>query len=54
MSLSKAEKTSLLEKNIVLCKEIHENPVMLEEVGISKIRQKKILIDCKILCELTF
>src|SRR5210317_1676071 len=35
MSLSKAEKTSLLEKNIVLCKEIHENPVMLEEVGIS-------------------
>lgn len=53
MSLSKAEKTSLLKKNIVLCKEIHEKPILLEEVGISKIRQKKILTDCKILCEST-
>jgi len=41
MSLSKAEKTSLLEKNIVLCKEIHEKPILLEEVGISKIIQKR-------------
>lgn len=51
MSLTKAEKTSLLENNIVLCKEIHQNPILLEEIGMSKIRQKKVLADCKILCE---
>jgi hypothetical protein len=53
MSLSKAEKTLLLEKNIVLCKEIYDNPILLEEIGISKVRQKKILTDCKVLCEST-
>lgn len=50
MSLSRAEKTMLLNYNIVLCKEIHENPDLLNEIGISKIRQKKILEDSKNLC----
>lgn len=51
MSLSKAEKTMLLNKDIVLCREIHQNPEILNEIGISKIRQKRILVDSKILCE---
>lgn len=39
-TLTKAEKTKLLDKDIVLCKELHENPVLLEQIGIDKKRQK--------------
>ena len=49
-TLTKAEKRKLLDKNIVLCKEIYENSYLLEEIGIDKIRQKKILDDSLQLC----
>lgn len=49
-TLTKSEKTKLMDKGIVLCKEIHENPHLLEEIGISHERNKKILEDCKDLC----
>ncbi|SNZ01394.1 ATP cone domain-containing protein [Flagellimonas pacifica] len=51
-TLTKAEKTGLLKKDIVLCKELSDNPQLLQEAGISKIRQKKILTDSQELCNL--
>lgn len=50
-TLTKAEKTKLLDKGIVLCKEIHETPTLLNEIGIDKTRHKKILEDSEALCK---
>jgi hypothetical protein len=50
-SLTKAEKGKLLDSGIVLCKELHENPHLLDKIGISKTRQKKILQDSFELCK---
>lgn len=49
-TLTKFEKRQLLDKGIVLCKEIYENPSLLEQIGITKSRQKKILDDSLELC----
>ena len=49
-TLTKAEKSKLLDKGIVLCKDINENPSLLEQLGIAKQRQKKILEDSEELC----
>lgn len=49
-SITKSEKTKLLDKGIVLCKEINENPSILKQVGIKKSRHKNILDDSKDLC----
>ena len=49
-TLTKAEKSKLLDKGIVLCKEINENPSLLEQIGIPKQRQKNILKDSRELC----
>lgn len=49
-TLTKAEKSKLLEKGIVLCKEINENPSLLEQIGLAKQRQKGILEDSEKLC----
>jgi Holliday junction resolvase-like predicted endonuclease len=49
-SLTKAEKTKLLDTGIVLCKELVENPGFLEQIGISNPRRKKILEDSEELC----
>ena len=50
-SLTKSEKFKLLDKGIVLCKEVLENPKLLEEIRVSKIRYKKILEDSHSLCK---
>jgi hypothetical protein len=50
-TLTKAEKTKLLDKDIVLCKELHENPALLRQIGIDKKRHKKILEDSEALCK---
>ena len=50
-TLTKAEKTKLLDKGIVLCKELNEKPSLLTEMRISKERQKKILEDSEELCK---
>jgi len=50
-TLTKAEKTKLLDKDIVLCKELHENPALLEQIGVDKKRHKKILEDSEALCK---
>lgn len=49
-TLSKAEKSKLLEKGIVLCKELHEKPALLEQIGVQKSRHKNILEDSRELC----
>jgi len=52
-TLTKAEKTKLLDKDIVLCKELHENPKLLEQIGIDKTRHQKILEDSEELCKIS-
>ncbi|TVZ28751.1 transcriptional regulator NrdR family protein [Gillisia sp. Hel_I_86] len=49
-TLTKSEKTKLLDIGIVLCKELHENPALLEQIGIDKKRHKNILEDSRELC----
>jgi hypothetical protein len=49
-TLTKSEKTKLLDNGMVLCKEIHENPTILDQIGIPKERHKNILDDSKELC----
>ena len=50
-TMTKAEKTKLLDKGIVLCKELHETPTLLNEIGVDKTRHKKILEDSEALCK---
>jgi len=49
-TLTKNEKAKLLDKGIVLCKELHENPIILDQINIPKARQKNILDDSNQLC----
>ncbi|MBI0398094.1 restriction endonuclease [Cyclobacterium marinum] len=49
-SLTKAEKQKLIDKMIVLCKELCEKPQLLEEIGISQTRVKKIIKEGKEIC----
>jgi hypothetical protein len=49
-TITKSEKTKLLDNGMVLCKEIHENPTILDQIGIPKERHKNILDDSKELC----
>lgn len=49
-TMTKAEKKMLLNKGIVLCRELHERPLLLEQIGIDKTRHKKILEDSEKLC----
>ena len=51
-TLTKAEKTKLLDEGIVLCKELHETPKILEQVGVPKSRHKNVLEDSRELCEI--
>ena len=50
-TMTKSEKTKLLDKGIVLCKELHEKPTLLNQIGIDKTRHKKILEDSEALCK---
>ena len=49
-SLTKAEKQLLIDKMIVLCKELCEKPKLLEEIGISDRRIKKIIEEGEEIC----
>jgi hypothetical protein len=49
-TLTRAEKTKLLDKGIVLCKELHERPNILEQIGVPKSRHKNVLEDSRELC----
>ncbi|UQD57017.1 ATP cone domain-containing protein [Flavobacterium sp. K5-23] len=50
-TITKAEKSKILEKGIVLCKELHKNPKILAEIGIDKSRHQNILDDSLELCK---
>ncbi|MDT7827281.1 ATP cone domain-containing protein [Pricia sp. S334] len=50
-TITKSEKSKLLEQEIVLCREIKDNPDVLKKVGIDGARRKKILADSQSLCE---
>lgn len=49
-TLKKNEKQALLNKNIVLCIQLCENPSVLNQIGIKQIRINTILEDSKSLC----
>lgn len=50
-TLKKSEKQQLLDKGLVLCRHLCENPKILNEIRISSNRQKKILEDAQELCK---
>lgn len=50
-TITKAEKQQLLLKDIVLCKQLCSQTEVLNQIGISKIRIKKILDDAHALCK---
>jgi hypothetical protein len=49
-SLTKKEKDLLLNKGIVLCKEICDHPAYLQNLGMTNAKQKMILTEAKELC----
>jgi hypothetical protein len=49
-TLSKAEKLRLMEKKIVLCKSLPENPNVLREIGVSEPKIGKVLEESELLC----
>ena len=50
-TLTKAEKSQLLDEGIVLCKELHQNSILLNKIGITKTRQHRIISDSIELCK---
>jgi hypothetical protein len=50
-SLSKKEKQVLLNKNIVLCREILASEDSLNSLGMSSRKRKKILEECRMVCD---
>lgn len=51
-TLTKKEKHLLIEKNVILTKELYESSYLLEKIGLSPIRQKRVLSEIKKLCNL--
>ena len=51
-TLTKREKHLLIEKNIILTKELYNAPMLLEEIGISEKKRKRVLNEIKNLCDL--
>ena len=49
-TLTKFEKTQLMDNGVVICKELLENPILLEQIGIGDGRLKNILEDLEELC----
>lgn len=48
--LTRKEKKRLLDQGIVLCKQLYKNQYLLNEIGVEKSRQKKIIEDIRVLC----
>ena len=49
--LSDEEKDELLENDIVLCSELYQNDYLLNKIGVSKTRKKRILDEIQQLCQ---
>jgi len=52
-TLTKKEKQLLLEKMIVLCKELCKQPEALSQIGLTPARVQRVLTESKAICELT-
>lgn len=50
-TLTQYEKQQLLNDKIVLCKEVHQHPALLESIGVKQPRLQKALEECRVLCE---
>lgn len=50
-TLTREEKQILLDKKIVLCKTIHQNHSLLQQIGIKQPRMQKVINECAALCE---
>jgi len=53
-TITKNEVMLLLEKGVVLCQDVCEDASLLNSIGISKIRQSKIMNESRSLCETNF
>lgn len=51
-TLTKREKDLIIENNIILTEELYESKFILEKIGVSELRQKRILNEIKNLCNL--
>lgn len=51
-SLTKEEKQQLLDRNVVLCKDIGARPELLSQIGIASGRMKKVIKESMDLCEM--
>ncbi|MBW6481516.1 MAG: restriction endonuclease [Vicingaceae bacterium] len=51
-TITKREKQQLLDKKIVLCKNLHHNYSLLESIGVKQPRLQKVLDECAVLCEM--
>ncbi len=51
-TLTKHEKHLLIEKNIILTKELYESSFLLDKIGVSSVRKNRILSEIKKLCNL--
>lgn len=50
-TITKAEKQQLLDKKVVLCRTLHQNPSLLEGIGIKQPRLQRVVDECVVLCE---
>jgi len=53
-TLTRREKTEILDKGIVLCSELFKQKNVLAEVGVARTRLSKVLEDLEELCENKF
>ncbi len=53
-SLSKKDKTELLKRNLVLCREIIENPTELNACGLNENKIKKVINEAKVIIDSDF
>lgn len=51
-TLTNYEKKQLLDKKLVLCKSLHHNYSLLENIGIKPPRLQKVMEECSALCEM--
>ncbi|MGO2101647.1 MAG: ATPase [Psychroflexus halocasei] len=51
-SLTKHEKNLIIENNIILTKELYATPEILNKIGVSNVRKKRIISEVKYLCNL--
>lgn len=51
-TMTKREKHLLIDQNIILTKELYESSFLLDKIGISPVREKRVLSEIKKLCNL--